>query len=1000
MTHIKLFLLLFIFTSSAFAQTLSPKVTATAGGRATGGGVSLSYTLGETFTTKLTANNKQLTQGQQQPEIDLRVGIAQASICAGSAVTVPFTAEGYVDAANVFTVQLSDASGSFANPSIIGSDTSIQSGNCTAILPSAIIGDGYVLRLVSSNPARISGDLIPITVKVLTSSSTDRSLCSGSSPYSWNSQSLTAAGTYSATLTNAVGCDSVATLHLTINYGTHGAVTEVACESFSWHNQTYTESDTYTYGYENESGCASVDTLHLTINSGTHNAITQSACESFSWHNQTYTESGDYAFSYTNTSGCASADTLHLIIKKSSFSVTNITTCGSYVWNSVTYTTSGVKNWPDVNAAGCDSVATLNLTVTAVDTVSVPASINQTLVSNLCGAKVYRYTAAAAANATGYQWTLPISLGGVSGVAIDSGDINSSRIIRIIYASNAAALTTDSIKIYGFNACSVSANLSAKLTNILLTVPAAPASITITPIVTNVCGAKRYRYAAPALPAATTTKGAATGYQWAFTGTLGSNAVIDSGTVNSQVIMVIYSNNAAAAKGDSVKVNYTSACGNSLPTPAKLTNTLLTVPAAPASITITPIITNICSAKRYRYAAPALPAATTTKGAATGYQWAFTGTLGSNAVIDSGAVNSQAIMVTYSNNAAAAKGDSVKVNYTSTCGYSLQTATKLTNTLLTVPAAPASIAMALVSDVCGARIYRYTAPALTAASGTATAATGYQWSLPVGFVGSTGILDSATLNSKVIRIKYSSNAAAGTGDSIYVAYSFTCGNSIAKAQKLSNLAATVLPATSTLTGTTRICSIVGTATGATYTVSAVTGAVSYSWTIPAGAVIDSGSTGLKIRVRYLTAGANDSIYVQAKGTNGCAGAKKVLKLVTTGCVVPIAIAKVATPLSKMVTPATPLATLSASEELSVYPNPTGGTFNLVITNFGVGKAAIRIIDARGGVVMIKQITVHVSLLAMHTREVVNLHIGGLVSGLYLIEVVQPNHRLSTKIVKN
>lgn len=893
MTHIKLFLLLFIFTSSAFAQTLSPKVTATAGGRATGGGVSLSYTLGETFTTKLTANNKQLTQGQQQPEIDLRVGIAQASICAGSAVTVPFTAEGYVDAANVFTVQLSDASGSFANPSIIGSDTSIQSGNCTAILPSAIIGDGYVLRLVSSNPARISGDLIPITVKVLTSSSTDRSLCSGSLPYSWNGQSLTAAGTYSATLTNAVGCDSVATLHLTINYGTHGAVTEVACESFSWHNQTYTESDTYTYGYENESGCASVDTLHLTINSGTHNAITQSACESFSWHNQTYTESGDYAFSYTNTSGCASADTLHLIIKKSSFSVTNITTCGSYVWNSVTYTTSGVKNWPDVNAAGCDSVATLNLTVTAVDTVSVPASINQTLVSNLCGAKVYRYTAAAAANATGYQWTLPISLGGVSGVAIDSGDINSSRIIRIIYASNAAALTTDSIKIYGFNACSVSANLSAKLTNILLTVPAAPASITITPIVTNVCGAKRYRYAAPALPAATTTKGAATGYQWAFTGTLGSNAVIDSG-----------------------------------------------------------------------------------------------------------AVNSQAIMVTYSNNAAAAKGDSVKVNYTSTCGYSLQTATKLTNTLLTVPAAPASIAMALVSDVCGARIYRYTAPALTAASGTATAATGYQWSLPVGFVGSTGILDSATLNSKVIRIKYSSNAAAGTGDSIYVAYSFTCGNSIAKAQKLSNLAATVLPATSTLTGTTRICSIVGTATGATYTVSAVTGAVSYSWTIPAGAVIDSGSTGLKIRVRYLTAGANDSIYVQAKGTNGCAGAKKVLKLVTTGCVVPIAIAKVATPLSKMVTPATPLATLSASEELSVYPNPTGGTFNLVITNFGVGKAAIRIIDARGGVVMIKQITVHVSLLAMHTREVVNLHIGGLVSGLYLIEVVQPNHRLSTKIVKN
>ena len=77
-----------------------------------------------------------------------------------------------------------------------------------------------------------------------------------------------------------------------------------------------------------------------------------------------------------------------------------------------------------------------------------------------------------------------------------------------------------------------------KLSNTVLTVPAAPASITITPIAPNVCGARRYRYAAPALPAAGATTTAASGYVWAFVGTLGANATIDSGTVNSQVITV------------------------------------------------------------------------------------------------------------------------------------------------------------------------------------------------------------------------------------------------------------------------------------------------------------------------------------------------------------------------------------------------------------------------------------------------------------------------------
>jgi hypothetical protein len=121
---------------------------------------------------------------------------------------------------------------------------------------------------------------------------------------------------------------------------------------------------------------------------------------------------------------------------------------------------------------------------------------------------------------------------------------------------------------------------------------------------------------------------------------------------------------------------------------------------------------------------------------------------------------------------------------------------KLANAVLNAPAAPASITIALVSDVCGARVYRYTAPVLPLATTTAGAATGYDWMMPFGAVGATGTIDSGTVNSRVIRIKYSNNAAAsgvvGIGDSIKLRYLSGCGSSLYKTQKLSNVAKSCL----------------------------------------------------------------------------------------------------------------------------------------------------------------------------------------------------------------
>ena len=47
-------------------------------------------------------------------------------------------------------------------------------------------------------------------------------------------------------LTNSVGCDSIATLNLTINNISSSSFDATACDSYDWNGVTYTESGTYT----------------------------------------------------------------------------------------------------------------------------------------------------------------------------------------------------------------------------------------------------------------------------------------------------------------------------------------------------------------------------------------------------------------------------------------------------------------------------------------------------------------------------------------------------------------------------------------------------------------------------------------------------------------------------------------------------------------------------------------------------------------------------------
>ena len=74
-------------------------------------------------------------------------------------------------------------------------------------------------------------------------------------------------GVYRDTLQSASGCDSIATLNLTINDLNVGDTTIlVACDSAEWNGVTYDTSGIYVDTLQSITGCDSIITLDLTIN--------------------------------------------------------------------------------------------------------------------------------------------------------------------------------------------------------------------------------------------------------------------------------------------------------------------------------------------------------------------------------------------------------------------------------------------------------------------------------------------------------------------------------------------------------------------------------------------------------------------------------------------------------------------------------------------------------------------------------------------------------------
>lgn len=121
--------------------------------------------------------------------------------------------------------------------------------------------------LASSPGVCPTTDQVNVTVYPNLTTSMSASICAGEQ-YSFNGQSLTTAGIYTANLISLQGCDSIVNLNLSVNPTVNVTIDTAICQgtSFSISGQNLINTGQYNFTFQTASGCDSSVTVNLTVN--------------------------------------------------------------------------------------------------------------------------------------------------------------------------------------------------------------------------------------------------------------------------------------------------------------------------------------------------------------------------------------------------------------------------------------------------------------------------------------------------------------------------------------------------------------------------------------------------------------------------------------------------------------------------------------------------------------------------------------------------------------
>ena len=259
---------------------------------------------------------------------------------------------------------------------------------------------------ISGNSSFCQGDNVTLTA-------------TGASTYAWSNAStdaaitVSSAGTYTVTGTDANGCSNTATKAVSINPTYNVPLTHSICEgeSYNFYGQNITIAGTYTHTLQTINGCDSMLTLTLTVKAlptpsisgntalceGESTTLTANGGISYNWSNGSATnsvnvaESGVYTVTATNVEGCtatASAtvtvNPLPIVVIGGNTSIceggsTTLTASGAdtYSWStgdntaSATVNAFGIYTVTGTSVEGCSNTSEVTVLVSQLPVITI-----------------------------------------------------------------------------------------------------------------------------------------------------------------------------------------------------------------------------------------------------------------------------------------------------------------------------------------------------------------------------------------------------------------------------------------------------------------------------------------------------------------------------------------------------------------------------------------------------------------------------------------------------
>ena len=182
--------------------------------------------------------------------------LASTSYVSGAAITIPFTLTGTMSpdnlnaTANAVIAQMSDANGSFNNPTELGRVTTNTSGSISTQIP-AVASGNYQIRVISTNYPMVGGNSQQVTITVptytiaATANPNDGGTVSGTGQYTQGAScTLTATANTGYTFTNWTEGGNVASTNASYTFNVTGNRTLVANFALNTYSITATANPT------------------------------------------------------------------------------------------------------------------------------------------------------------------------------------------------------------------------------------------------------------------------------------------------------------------------------------------------------------------------------------------------------------------------------------------------------------------------------------------------------------------------------------------------------------------------------------------------------------------------------------------------------------------------------------------------------------------------------------------------------------------------------------